>query len=192
MLLKKAQAVSALAITLGIILLPIVISSPPTSQAVSSYPQIQNVTINVNESESKTISVLINNSGSSISWSGLRLSFLNPDEGIKISTNSLLFEEGFIQAYSDNYSLRIGISVNKNVSVGSYTLLFTLTATSSTGLPSVLTTAYFNVIIIVHKSQPMGFPIIYFYLGVIFIVALTMIGIVLIWSKNWNISEVKK
>lgn len=166
--------------------------SSAVAQTDQGYPQIQNFSVNVNQSESTTIFVPVDNLGSPINWTGLHISFLSSVNGIKITTDPLLFEDGFIQAYSDNYSLRIGISVDKNVSLGSYTLPFTLTARSTAGPPSILTTVNFNVIIIVFKSPPARFPILYFYLAVIFIIAVTMIGIVLIWGRNWNISEVKK
>jgi hypothetical protein len=162
------------------------------SQGESSYPEIQNFTVNLNQSMSTTISVPVDNLGSPINWTDLHLDYLNPSNGIKITINALMFEEGFVQAYSDNYSLRIGISIGKNVSLGSYTLPFTFAARSSTSPPAITTSVIFNVVIIVLKSPPAPFPVIFYYLAVIFIIAVTMIGIVLVWSRNWNISEVKK
>ena len=192
-LLKRTCVAFVFVISFGLILNSFaILIRAPESKAQSQYPQIQNFTVNVNQSESSTIFVPVDNLGSPFNWTGLHLSFLSPTNGIKISTDRLLFEEGFVQANSDNYSLRIGISVDSNVSLGSYTLPFTLTARSSTSPPSTATSVTFNVIIIVLKSPPSPFPILFFYLAVIFISGITMIGIVLIWSRNWNISEVKK
>ncbi len=162
------------------------------AQTGFEYPKVQNITVNVNQGESSTILVPLDNLGSPLNWTGLRLSNLSPPNGIKISTDPLLFVDGFVQANSDNYSLQIGISIGKNVSTGSYTIPFTLTARSSILPPYTTTSITFNMIIIVSRSPPVPFPMFIFYLAVIFISAMTMIGIVLIWSRDWNISEVKK
>ncbi len=190
-LLNRVYVAFVFVISLGLILDSFAfLVRVPESDAQS--PQIQNFTVNINESESSTIFVPVDNLGSLLNWTSLHLTFLNPVNGIKISTDPFLFEDGFVQANSENYSLRIVISVDSNVSLGSYTIPFTLTARSSTSVPSTSTSVTFDVIIIVLKSPPMPFPLIFFYLAVIFISAVTMIGIVLIWGREWNISEVKK
>ena len=190
-LLNRVYVAFVFVISLGLILDSFAfLVRVPESDAQS--PQIQNFTVNINESESSTIFVPVDNSGSPLNWTNLHLSFLSPLNGIKISTDPFLFEDGFVQANSENYSLRIVISVDSNVSLGSYTIPFTLIARSSTSVPSMSTSVTFDVIIIVLKSPPMPFPLIFFYLAVIFISAVTMIGIVLIWGREWNISEVKK
>jgi hypothetical protein len=161
-------------------------------QSDSAYPQIQNVTVNVSQSGSATIFVPVDNLGSPFNWTGLRLSYLSPVNGIKITKDPLLFVDAFVQAHSNNYSLKIGISAGGKVSLGSYTIPFVLTARSSTLPPYTSTSVNFNVIINVIKFQPAPFPIIFLYLAVAFISAVTMIGTILVWSRNWNISEIKK
>ena len=179
-------------VSLMLVLCSICFPSPFRAEAQTAYPQIKNDSANVNQSESVTIFVPVDNSGSPLNWTSLHLGYSNPPYGIKITTDPLLFETGFVQAHSENYSLRIGISVAKNSSLGSYTIPFTFTARSSYLPPSISTSVTFNVTIIVMKAPQAGFPILIFYLAVLFIAALTVIGIVLIWSRDWDISEVKK
>ncbi len=157
------------------------------------YPRIQNITLaNVNQSESKTVLVPIDNLGSPFNWTDMRLTYLNLVSGIKITTDPLLFVDGLVLANTDRYSLNIGVSVARNVSFGSYTIPFTLTAKSSFFSPVASTTINFNLVIIVLKSQPGPFPVLLLFPPFILIVGMTMIGIILIWSKDWNISGVKK
>lgn len=158
----------------------------------TSYPEIQNFAVNVNQSESTTIFVPVDNLGSSLNWTDMRLTYVDSFSGIKISTDPLLFADSIVLSYSDNYSLRIGISIGSNTSFGVYTIPFTLTARSSFFQPSIATSANFNVTITVLKSPPRPFPLALLFPPFILIAVLTMIGIVIIWSKNWHISEVKK
>lgn len=179
-LLKRA----CVALVLLILLTPV--ASFPLlktgAKSSTSYPQIQDFSANVNRSESSTIFVPVDNTGSPLNWTGMHLYYVNGVSAIKITTDPLLFVDGFVQAHSDNYSLRIGITIGNNVSIGTYTIPFTLTATSSSHTTTEIT---FNLIILVLVSPPAQFPIIYMYLALILIAVATMIGIILIWSKSW-------
>ena len=159
----------------------------------SLSPKIQNVTIvNLNLSQSKTISIPIDNLGSPYNWTNMRLSYPNTEPGIKITTDPFLFIDSIVQANSDTFSLKIGISVANNLSLGSYTIPFSLTAKSSFLYPFASTTVNFNLVIIVQRSQPRPLPMILVFPPFILMAGLAMIGIISIWSRDWNISEVKK
>ncbi|MHB1907443.1 MAG: hypothetical protein ACYCQJ_01075 [Nitrososphaerales archaeon] len=177
--------IACVALVLLILLTPISISPllKTTAKSSTSYPLIQDFSANVNRSESSTIFVPVDNTGSPLNWTGMHLYYVNGVNGIKITTDSLLFVDGFVQAFSANYSLKIGITIGNNVSMGTYTIPFTLTATSSS---HTTTEIKFNLIILVLVSPPAQFPIIYMYLAFTLITIATMIGIILIWSKSWT------
>lgn len=149
------------------------------------------MSVSVNESQSAQIKIPVNNTGSVLSWTDLRLSFVVPNPGIRITTDSLLFVQSIV-AGSDNFTLSIGISVGENVSLGQYMIPFTLTARSSIYSPSISTSVNFNLVITVLKPAPRPFPLLLLFPPFILIAAGTMIGIIVRWSRNWNISDVKK
>jgi hypothetical protein len=172
--------------------LPSSLHSSSAYQISTEYPQIQNFAVNISQGESLTIDVPVNNLGSSFNWTSLHLDFPQPPSGVKISQDPFLFEEGFIQAHSDNYSLRIGISIGSNVSIGSYTIPFTLSGHSSLSPPFKTTLINFNGTITVSKQRMEQFPILFVYLAVILSSSLFSIGVILVWSKKWNLTEIKK
>ena len=172
--------------------LPLIPTTSAQSYSEIAYLQIQQSTsVSVNESQSAQIKIPVNNTGSVLSWTDLRLSFVDPNPGIRITTDPLLFVESIV-AESDNFSLSIGISVGENVSLGQYTIPFTLTARSSIYSPSISTSVNFNLVITVLKAAPRPFPLLLLFPPFILIAAGTMIGIVVMWSRNWNISDEKK
>ena len=176
------------------------VNTIPSASAVSQSnlvtpandPIVENFALNATEGQSTTILVPFDNLGSSSNWTDMRLTFIDSFKGIGVSTDPLLFVDSIVLAHSDNYSLRIGFRVGTNTSLGIYTIPFTLTGRSSFFPPSVSLSIGFNVTITVLKSPRTVFPLLLLFPPFILISALITIGIVIIWGRDWNISEVKK
>jgi hypothetical protein len=163
-----------------------------SNSATSKNPTVENFVLNATQGQSTTILVPVDNLGSSLNWTDMRLTFVEPFKGIQVSTDPLLFVDSIVLSHSDNYSLRIGISVSKNTSLGVYSIPFSLTGRSSFYPPAVSLSIGFNVTVTVLKSPRMTFPPVLLFPPFILISALITIGIVIIWGRDWNISEVKK
>ncbi len=170
------------------------VNALPSANAVSQSNSVTvgNFVLNATQGQSTTILVPVDNLGSSLNWTDMRLTFVDSFKGIGVSTDPLLFVDSIVLAHSDNYSLSIGIRVSQNTSLGVYTIPFTLTGRSSFLSPSVSLSIGFNVTITVLKSPRMAFPLLLLFPPFILVSALITIGIVIIWGRDWNISEVKK
>lgn len=156
-------------------------------QCGTTCPQIHDITVNVNQSQSKTILIQVDNLDSPLNWTDLQLTYTNDERGITITLNPLLQVAGVIPAHSENFTLEVGISVAKNVSAGSYTIPFTLTVQSSFISPTNSTSLLFDVTIEV-MSQSAALPpsLIYFYLTIIFIAAVGITGTVYVCVRSWR------
>jgi hypothetical protein len=168
------------------------VDAAQTDNVSQLSPRIQNYVAKINDSQSRTIFIPVDNLGSSLNWTDLRLAYVDSFKGIKVSTDPLLFVDSLVPANSDNYTLRVGIAVSENMTVGVYSIPFTITGRSSFLPPFVSLSIGFNVTVIVSSSPPVPISPALLFPPFILISALVTIGIVIAWSRDWNLSEVKK